>query len=67
MTDLFDEGEGATPLDPDEREGLKVSWVTFRRDLRPFGRYLRILVRKLASLPLRKLTTLGEGESYTHK
>lgn len=33
MTDLFDEGEGATPLDPDEREGLKVSWVTFRRDL----------------------------------
>lgn len=33
MTDLFDEGEGATPLDPDEREGLKVSWVTFRRNL----------------------------------
>lgn len=33
MSDLFDEGEGATPLDPDEREGLKVSWVTFRRDL----------------------------------
>ena len=33
MTDLFDEDEGATPPDPDEREGLTVSWVTFRRDL----------------------------------
>lgn len=33
MSDLFDEGDGATALDPSEREGLRVSWVTFRRDL----------------------------------
>ena len=32
MSDLFNDGDG-TPLDPDEREGLKVHWVTFRSDL----------------------------------
>jgi Fic-DOC domain mobile mystery protein B len=33
MSDLFDSAEGATPLDPDEREGLRLSWVTSRGDL----------------------------------
>lgn len=33
MNDLFDEPDGATPLDPDEQEGLLLSWVTTRADL----------------------------------
>ena len=33
MTDLFQEPEDATPLMPEEREGLKQSWITTRRDL----------------------------------
>lgn len=33
MTDLFQEPEDATPLAPEEREGLKQSWITIRRDL----------------------------------
>ena len=33
MNDLFEEPEGATPLDPDEQEGLLLSWVTTRADL----------------------------------
>ena len=33
MTDVFQEPEGATPLEPQEREGLLQSWITHRRDL----------------------------------
>lgn len=33
MTDLFQEPEEATPLQPDEREGLLQTWITHRRDL----------------------------------
>jgi Fic-DOC domain mobile mystery protein B len=33
VSDLFQEPEDATPLDPAEREGLLVSWVTYRSDL----------------------------------
>lgn len=33
MTDLFQEPDDATPLDPDERLGLKQTWITSRRDL----------------------------------
>lgn len=33
MTDLFEEPSDATPLQPDEREGLRQSWITLRRDL----------------------------------
>ena len=33
MTDLLQEPEDATPLAPEEREGLKQSWITHRRDL----------------------------------
>lgn len=33
MTDLFQEPEDATPLTPQEREGLRQSWITHRRDL----------------------------------
>lgn len=33
MTDLFQEPEDATPLAPEEREGLKQSWITHRGDL----------------------------------
>lgn len=33
MTDLFQEPDDATPLAPEEREGLKPSWITTRADL----------------------------------
>lgn len=33
MTDLFQEPDDATPLQPEEREGLLQSWITHRRDL----------------------------------
>lgn len=33
MTDLFGGPDGATPLAPEEREGLLQSWITHRRDL----------------------------------
>lgn len=33
MTDLFGNPEGATPLDPDERNGLRLSWVSTLGDL----------------------------------
>lgn len=33
MTDLFHEPEDATPLQPNEREGLLQTWITHRRDL----------------------------------
>lgn len=33
MTDLFQEPNDATPLTPQEREGLRQSWITHRRDL----------------------------------
>ena len=33
MSDLFDEPDDATPLEPEEREGLLQTWITFRRDL----------------------------------
>lgn len=33
MTDLFQEPDDATPLTPQERDGLRQSWITHRRDL----------------------------------
>lgn len=33
MTDLFQEPKDATPVQPDEREGLLQTWITHRRDL----------------------------------
>lgn len=33
MTDLFQEPDDATPLEPEEREGLLQTWITHRRDL----------------------------------
>jgi Fic-DOC domain mobile mystery protein B len=33
MTDLFQEPEDATPLEPQERDGLLQTWITHRRDL----------------------------------
>ena len=33
MTDLFQESEDATPLEPGERDALLQSWITHRRDL----------------------------------
>lgn len=33
MTDLFQEPEDATPLEPGEREGLLQAWITNRQDL----------------------------------
>jgi len=33
MSDLFDETDGATPLEPGEREGLRPSWISTRSEL----------------------------------
>lgn len=33
VTDFFQEPDDATPLDPDERLGLKQTWITSGRDL----------------------------------
>lgn len=33
MSDLFDEPNDATPLEPEEREGLLQTWITYRREL----------------------------------
>ena len=33
MTDLFQEPDDTTPLTPAERDGLRQSWITHRRDL----------------------------------
>jgi Fic-DOC domain mobile mystery protein B len=33
MTDVFGEPEDATPLEPQEREGLLQTWITHRKDL----------------------------------
>jgi Fic-DOC domain mobile mystery protein B len=33
VSDLFDEPNDATPLEPDEREGLLQTWITYRREL----------------------------------
>lgn len=33
MTDLFHEPDDATPLEPEEREGLLQTWITHRSDL----------------------------------
>lgn len=33
MNDLFDEPDAATPLEPEEREGLLQTWVTYRSEL----------------------------------
>ena len=33
LSDLFDEPDDATPLEPEECEGLLQTWITYRRDL----------------------------------
>ena len=33
LSDLFDEPDDATPLEPEEREGLLQTWITYRRNL----------------------------------
>ena len=33
MSDLFDEPDDATPLEPEEKEGLLQTWITYRREL----------------------------------
>lgn len=33
MADIFTSDDNSTPLSPEEREGLKPKWVTFRREL----------------------------------
>ncbi|MEZ5926712.1 MAG: cell filamentation protein Fic, partial [Hyphomicrobiaceae bacterium] len=33
MPDLFQEPDDATPLEPEEREGLQQTWITHRSDL----------------------------------
>lgn len=33
MSDLFDTPDDATPLEPEEREGLIPTWIAFRHEL----------------------------------
>ncbi len=33
MSDLFDEPDNATPLEPEERDGLLQTWITYRSEL----------------------------------
>ncbi len=33
MSDLFDEPDDATPLGPEERDGLLQTWITYRGEL----------------------------------
>jgi len=33
VSDLFDEPDDATPLEPEEREGLRQTWITYRKEL----------------------------------
>jgi len=33
VSDLFESPDGATPLDPDERDGLLPTWIAFRHEL----------------------------------
>ena len=33
MNNLFDEPDDATPLEPEEREGLLQTWITYRKEL----------------------------------
>jgi Fic-DOC domain mobile mystery protein B len=33
LSDLFDEPDDATPLEPEEREGLLQTWITYRQEL----------------------------------
>jgi fido (protein-threonine AMPylation protein) len=33
VTDLFQEPNDATPLEPEGKLGLKQTWITYRRDL----------------------------------
>ncbi len=33
MSDLFDEPDDATPLEPEERDGLLQTWITYRSEL----------------------------------
>ncbi len=33
MSDLFDEPDDATPLEPEERKGLRQTWITYRKEL----------------------------------
>lgn len=58
MTDLFQEPDDATPLEPAEREGLLQSWVTHRRDLNEAERE-NILRGALWARRRRGLTALG--------
>ena len=33
MSDLFDEPADATPLEPEERDGLRQTWITYPGEL----------------------------------
>lgn len=58
MTDLFQEPDDATPLEPSEREGLLQTWVTHRRDLNE-AEQANILLGALWARRRRGLTAAG--------
>ena len=70
MTDLFQEPEDATPLMPEEREGLKQSWITGRRDLNEAEQENIVMgaawARRSRGLTVTKLLTAGFVKSL-HK
>lgn len=63
MTDLFQEPEDATPLEPQEREGLLQSWITHRKDLNEAEQDNIVegaaWARRLRRLPLDRLLSVG--------
>lgn len=62
MTDLFQEPEDATPLEPQEREGLLQSWITHRKDLNEAEQENIVggaaWARRLRRLPLDRLLSV---------
>lgn len=62
MTDLFQEPEDATPLEPQEREGLLQSWITHRKDLNEAEQENIVAgaawARRLRRLPLDRLLSV---------
>ncbi|MCR5942562.1 mobile mystery protein B [Ochrobactrum sp. XJ1] len=70
MTDLFQEPEDATPLEPQEREGLLQSWITHRKDLNEAEQENIVeaaaWVRRLRRLSLERLLSVDFMQAF-HK
>ena len=50
VTDLFNEPDDATPLTPEEREGLRQNWITLRTALSTASRPVIVASREYTGL-----------------